>query len=163
MRPGIEPRLENLAPKKLVGMRLEMSRINNKTSDLWRGFSPRKEEVSNRTTSDSISMQVYAHSAEQILDANEIFEKWAAVEVQKYDTIPEGMYSYSVRGGLYAVFTHHGSATDLRTFNYIYGEWLPDSHYVLDHREHFEVLPDDYDPFDADSKGEIWIPVKLPN
>jgi hypothetical protein len=32
----MEPRIEMLTPKKLIGMRMEMSLLDNKTAELWR-------------------------------------------------------------------------------------------------------------------------------
>jgi AraC family transcriptional regulator len=47
---------------------------------------------------------------------------------------------------------------------YIFREWLPNSNkYELDSREHFEVLPPDYDAQDPDAREQFWIPVKLTN
>jgi AraC family transcriptional regulator len=56
---------------------------------------------------------------------------------------------------------HHGPATDVSTFEYIFARWLPASGYALDGRPHFEVLPADYRPLDPDAREEIWIPVRL--
>ncbi len=71
-----------------------------------------------------------------------------------------GMESYELEGGLYAVFTHLGPATDLSTVMYIFQDWLPLSDYVLDDREHFEVLPQGYKPTDPNAREEFWIPVR---
>ena len=55
----MESRIELLKPKKLVGIHMEMSLSNNKTSELWQRFMPRRNEVKNRLTPDFISMQKY--------------------------------------------------------------------------------------------------------
>ena len=88
------------------------------------------------------------------------FEKWAAVEVSDFNDVPTGMESYTIQGGLYAVFLHKGAATDLSTFEYIFKTWLPNSKYELDQREHFEVLGEKYKNNDPGSEEDIWIPVK---
>lgn len=91
-----EPRVVDLSSKKLVGMSLEMSRVVNRTAELWRRFMPQRHEVTNRSTED-----------------------------------------------------------------YIFNEWLPSSdRYDLYNREHFEVLPPDYDARDPSAQEEIWIPVR---
>ena len=54
----MEPRIENLSEKKLVGKQLTMSLANNKTSNLWRTFMPRRREINNSDTIEMISMQV---------------------------------------------------------------------------------------------------------
>ena len=89
------------------------------------------------------------------------FDKWAAVEVAAFDTVPENMETYTMAGGLYAVFIHKGASdTGANTFQYIFGTWLPASNYVLDNRAHVEVLGDMYKNDDPTSEEEVWIPVK---
>ncbi|MGZ3847072.1 MAG: GyrI-like domain-containing protein, partial [Flavisolibacter sp.] len=77
--------------------------------------------------------------------------------------VPEGMESFVLNGGLYAVFDYQGLNTDNRIFIYIFRDWLPNSEYELDDRPQFEVLGEKYKNNDPDSQEEIWIPVKLKN
>ncbi len=92
------------------------------------------------------------------------FEKWAVVEVSSFTGVPYGMETYELQGGKYAVFVHHGPARAVAgTFQYIFSEWLPNSGYELDNREHFEKLPEGYDPMDLAAREEIWIPIKENN
>jgi len=73
----------------------------------------------------------------------------------------DGMESYTLTGGLYAVFIHKGAAsTGPKTFKYIFGTWLPNSDFILDNRPHFEILGKKYIHEDPDSEEEVWIPVK---
>ena len=58
----MQPRIEILKPKKLIGIHMEMSLANNKTAELWQKFMPRRAEVKNRLTTDYISMQKYSES-----------------------------------------------------------------------------------------------------
>ncbi|MEI6184536.1 MAG: GyrI-like domain-containing protein, partial [Bacteroidota bacterium] len=89
-------------------------------------------------------------------------EKWEAMEVNNFDTIPNEMETYLLKGGLYAVFDYKGLSTDTTIFKYIYGTWLPNSNdYILDDRPHFEILGDKYKNNDPNSEEEIWIPIKL--
>ena len=141
---------------------LTMSLNNNRTFELWSSFMPRRKEIKNIVSNDLISMQVY----QGILDLKnynyeEEFEKWASVEVADFNSVPAGMLSYVLKGGLYAVFPHKGPASNgPETFKYIYTQWLPGSGYDLDSREHFEILGDKYKNNDPDSEEEIWIPIK---
>lgn len=156
-----EPRIETLEPKKLVGVRLEMSFSGDRTPELWRRFMPRRHEVSSRVGRGYISMKVFRCDPAPGADA--LFEGWAAVEVENHDQIPEGMEPYVLAGGRYAVFVHEGPAAGApETFGYIFGTWLPRSSYVLDGREHFEILPEDYRPDDPEAKEEVWIPIREP-
>jgi AraC family transcriptional regulator len=154
----IEPRIEILTPKKLIGIRMEMSLSDNRTADLWRTFMPRRKEIKNRLTDELISMQNYGENWNFSPDSR--FEKWAAVEVSSLAIVPPDMETYNLHGGRYAVFEHHGPAsTAARTMQQIFGQWLPSASYSLDNREHFEILPAGYSPVDPDATEEIWIPI----
>lgn len=154
------PRIENLREKKLIGKQLTMSLANNKTAELWKSFAPRRKEIINGLTTDLISMQVYkpAHFAD-FKPGNE-FKKWATVEVSDFDHVPEDMETFTLTGGLYAVFDYRGSSNDPGIFHYIFGTWLPNSNYDLDDRPHFEILGNKYKNNDPASEEEIWIPIK---
>lgn len=155
----MEPRIEELEFKKLIGMRLEMSLSNNKTSDLWRQFMPRRNEIKNRASSDYVSLQNYGENWDFSPDKR--FEKWALVEVSGVSDVPESMETYDLHGGKYAVFNHQGPASEApKLMRYIFGEWLPKSNYSLDDREHFEILPEGYNPVDPQAKEEIWVPIR---
>lgn len=157
----MEPRIETLESKKLVGLRLKMSQAQNRTAELWQSFMPRRTEAKARVGSHYISMQVFHPELGDPFSPEACFEKWAAVEVPQEVETPEGMESFLLRGGEYAVFTHNGPASEAReTFHKIFGYWLPNSDYALDAREHFEVLPADYHPDDPDATEEIWIPIR---
>lgn len=155
----MKPRIETLTEKKLVGKRMTMSLTENKTAILWQNFMPKRKEINNRVTNDLISMQVY-HEPLRIGDLNQEFEKWAAIEVSHFDDVPEGLDTFILKGGLYAVFDYKGLGTDNSIFIYIFGTWLPNSNYILDNRPHFEILGDKYKNGDPNSEEEIWIPIK---
>lgn len=155
----MEQKIEKLEPKKLIGIHMEMSLSDNKTGELWQQFMPRRSEVKNRTTSDFISMQNFREGWNFSPIAT--FEKWATVEVSSFNEVPTKMETYLMEGGKYAVFVHHGPASEAtKTMQYIFGQWLPGSKYEFDNREHFEVLPEGYNPLDPQAKEEIWVPIK---
>jgi AraC family transcriptional regulator len=97
------------------------------------------------------------------IDKEIVFEKWAAVEVSEFNSVPEGMASFILNSGHYAVFYYKGLSTDTEIFRYIFGIWLPGSGFELDDRPHFEVLGEKYKNNDPDSEEEIWIPIKAKN
>jgi AraC family transcriptional regulator len=156
-------RIETLPPKKIVGLKAEMTLANNRTAELWRNFMPRRKEIANAIDRRLYSLQVYGPQFSfSKIDATIVFEKWAAVEVTDFDSIPPGMASREFTGGLYAVFHYQGPASDgAKVFQYIFGTWLPDSGYAIDDREHFELLDERYKGDAPDSEEEIWIPVKI--
>ena len=138
-----------------------MSFSNNRTFELFRSFMPERKAIKNTVNADIICMQSYPgvpDFAEMKQDME--FEKLAAVEVSDFNDVPTGMETYTMPGGLYAVFLHKGAATDLSTFEYIFKTWLPNSKYELDQREHFEVLGEKYKNNDPTSEEDIWVPVR---
>ncbi len=160
--PHSEPEIIGLAAKQLVGISKTMSRIDDRTGELWGEFMPRRTEIADRTTTDYVSMQVYPRGPEQVADPAATFTKWATVEVADTTSVPAGMSSYQLQAGLYAVFKHKGPASDLSTVMYIFTEWLPNAtQYRLDDREHFEVLPEGYNALNPDAEETFWIPVAV--
>ena len=156
----MKPRIETISPKKLIGKRLTMSLANNKTSELWQSFMPKKNDIANKLNNEVISMQVYSATHFSDFKPTNEFEKWATVEVANFENLLSEMEVFTLSGGLYAVFDYIGSSSDSSIFQYIYGSWLPNSEYDLDDRPHFEVLGEKYKNNDPTSEEEIWIPIK---
>lgn len=154
------PRIEIVNEKKLIGKRLTMSFANSKVGELWQRFMPRRKEITNNLTNDLISIAVYkpTHFADFKL-TNE-FERWATVEVESFDNVPNEMDIFVLPSGLYVAFDYKGLSTDISIFQYILETWLPSSDYILDDRPHFEVLGDKYKNNDPTSEEEIWIPIR---
>ena len=147
----------------LIGQSMRMSINENLTQSLWQKFMPMKRYIKNSSSTDLYSMQVYDQLHEfKNFDPAVIFTKWAAVQVQNLSEIPEGLDSYVLQGGLYAVFIHKGVPEKFPiTYAYIFEQWLPNSMYQLDHREQFELLPENYRPNNPDAMEEIWIPIVI--
>lgn len=156
-------RIESLDQKLLIGRFKQMSYDNNQTASLWQGFMPLKKQISNLKSTKLYAMQVYSEKPDfRNADPSVVFTKWAAVEVCDHSIIPENLHPYVLEGGLYAVFIHRGTPDQFqKTFDYIFLHWLPQSGYEMDHREHFELLPNNYKPDDPEAKEEIWIPIVL--
>jgi len=154
------PRIVIANEKKLIGKRLIMSFSDYKVGELWKNFMPRRKEINNSLSSDLISMTVYKPTHFLNFSPTNEFEKWAAIEVSDFDNVPSEMETFTLAGGLYAVFDYKGLNTDDSIFRYIFGEWIPSSDYDLDNRPHFEILGDKYKNNDPASEEEIWIPIK---
>lgn len=156
----MEPRLESLKEKHLVGMKMIMSFTNNKTGLLWQGFMPRRKEINNLTSADLYSVEVYAPDFFKPFRPDAEFEKWAAVEVSRVEILPDGMETIVIPPGLYAVFIHKGSASLApKTYEYVLGSWIPNSAYTLDTRPHFAVMREKYKNNDPESEEELWFPI----
>lgn len=154
----MNPRFEILSEKKLIGKRIKTSLANNKTSELWQSFMPRRTEIQNTISSDLFAVQIYAPSYFEAFNPTSEFEKWATLEVTDFENIPAQMESFILTDGLYAVFEHKGHSTAI--FDYIFTNWILNSKYNLDHRPHFEILGAKYKKEDPNSEEEIWIPIK---
>ena len=145
------PKIETLSVKKLIGKRLKMSFLNDRTAERWGSFMPQRKDILHKIGIDLYSMQIFESPPSFKTDAT--FEKWAAVEVSSFEVVPEGMETHTLVGGLYAVFLHQGPASAFqKTFEFIFDEWLPNSEYALDHREHFELLGHKYKHNDPSSE-----------
>ena len=153
------PSILTVGSKKLIGQRLTMSFAENKTGQLWQRFMPLRKKIINNLSNDLISMQLYPPAFD--FSPHTQFEKWAAVEVSDFNTVPDQMETFVWAGGMYAVFAYKGSSTDTRIFQYIFTTWLPQSGYKLDNRPHVEILGANYKNASPDSEEEIWIPVRL--
>lgn len=161
-----EPEIIDIKTKKLVGIKVSTSLADDKTSLLWKRFMQSKEAIKNNINQDLYSVQLYGNNfIKGDFDSQSVFEKWAAMETQDHSFIPKGLQPLEIPGGLYAVFTHHGTAREFaKTSKFIFEEWLPPSKYTLDDRPHFEILGEEYKgPDNPDSKEKIWIPVKTEN
>ncbi|XZF15805.1 GyrI-like domain-containing protein [Chitinophagaceae bacterium MMS25-I14] len=159
----MQPRIETIPAKKLIGQYVHMTMADNKTRELWQGFMPRRKEIKNAVGNDLISMQIYdpALKMEDFTMQTPV-DKWAAAEVNDYNAVPDGMRTFDLPGGLYAVFFYKGAASaGGAMFQYIFAEWLPSSGYTLDNtRPHFEILGAKYKNDDPESEEDIYIPVK---
>ena len=157
----MESRTENLVEKKLIGKRIRTSFSNNRTFELWNTFMPKRKEIKNIIGTELYSIQIYEPLFFDNFDPKKEFEKWATMEVTDFNTVPDGMETFILQSGLYAVFLYRGAASAAAPiFQYILETWLPNSEYTLDDRPHFEILGEKYKNEDPTSEEEIWIPIK---
>ncbi len=154
------PKIVEIQEKKMLGMRLEMSMVDNKTGDLFRKFMPRRKEIISTVSDGTYALQQYDF---KLFSPQTIFEKWACVEVNDFSNIPDEMETFTLKSGIYSVFIHKGTTKDfIKTMQYIVEEWLPKSDYEVDNsRPHFEYLGNKYlGPNNPDSEEEVWIPIR---
>jgi AraC family transcriptional regulator len=157
----MQPRIETLPEKKLVGKRMRMSFFDNKTAELWRSFMPARKEIKNNVGMELYSVEVYGPRFFDKFDPYTEFDKWAAVEVTDFDTIPHEMATLTSPGGLYAIFLYKGPASEgQKMYEFIFGKWLPNSDYLLDNRPHFAIMGDKYKHENPGSEEELCIPIK---
>jgi AraC family transcriptional regulator len=155
------PKIELINAKKIIGIKHKMSLTQFTVSELWKRFMPRRKEIKYCNSNNLISLAIYDSGYFDRFSPDALFERWAAVEVHEFDSIPEGMEPFVIPAGLYAVFHYKGDQSDTTIFQYIFESWLPSSEYVIDERPHFEILSNTYKNNDPQSEEEIWIPIKL--
>jgi AraC family transcriptional regulator len=158
----MEPKIVTFNETKLIGMKINMSLAINKTVELWQSFSPRRKEIKNAINSDLYSVEIYPDTTffDNFNPTTE-FEKWAAIEVSDFDTIPDEMRKLIIPMGQYAVFHYKGKPSEAQeTFRFIYGTWLPDSGYEMDDRPYFALMGEKYKGEALDSEEDFWIPIK---
>lgn len=154
-------RIEILSEKKLVGKCMQTSLAQNRTAELWRSFMPQRSLIAHVKGRELYSVQIFPSGYFQGFNPHTMFDKWAAVEVEEIEALPEGMQSLTLPGGLYVVFHYKGSSAEAASvFGYIFGEWIPASDYVVDERPHFELMGDAYKNNHPDSEEELWVPIR---
>lgn len=156
----MKPRIEIIEGKKLVGQRLKMSLQNNRISQLWKNFGPKRHGIKNCVNNELISLAVYSPDHFKKFNPANEFERWATVEVSNYTDISSDFETFDLQKGLYAVFEYKGLNTSHSIFQYIFKEWLPNSEFELDKRPHFEILGDKYKNNNPDSEEDIYIPIR---
>jgi AraC family transcriptional regulator len=157
----LQPRIEHLNETKLVGKNLQMSFATNQTPALWRSFMPHRKLIQHTVGNNLWGVQFYPPYFFKDFNPETPFIKWAAVEVNSYKDITEGLETLTLEEGLYAVFLYKGLPGEAEeTYMQIFGLWLPNSEYELDTRAHFEIMGAKYQNGHPDSEEELWIPIK---
>lgn len=158
----MEPKIETFKETKLIGKKIRVSFNQNKTFELWRNFSPRRKEIKNSVNSNLYSVEIYPDTTFfKNFNPKKEFEKWAAVEVKDFDTIPNDMEKITIPKGLYAVFHYRGKPSEAQeTFRFIYSTWLPNSEYEMDDRPYFALMGEKYKGEAIDSEEEFWVPIR---
>lgn len=158
----MQPRIEALPEIKLIGKKVNTCFATNTTLELWQSFMPRRSEIKNAIGRELYSVEIYSDADFfNAFNPTVEFEKWAAVAVENFNTIPDGMNELVIPHGQYAVFHYKGKPSQAHaTYQYIYGNWIPNSEYDLDDRPHFALMGERYKGEDPESEEELWIPVK---
>jgi AraC family transcriptional regulator len=158
----MKPTIKNLEEIKVIGNNSKMSFANNKTVVLWQNYMQRRNEIKNSIGTDLYSVEVYNDTGFfKSFNPMKKFEKWAAIRVSDFDIVPENMNKLTIPSGKYAVFHYKGKPSEAQaTYQFIYGQWLPNSEYVLDNRPHFALMGENYKGKHPNSEEELWIPIK---
>ena len=153
------PRILDRTAFAVVGLPLKVSRTTtHEISTLWGRLMPRLAEIPGRIEGGCYGLM---HNFDK-KEGN--FDYLAGVAVAGTHAVPAGMSRIEVPAQTYAVFTHRIEnpvlSQDLpRTFNYIYGTWLPDSDYQAAQGPEFEYYDSRFDPGANSGEIDIYVPV----
>ena len=150
----MEPKIIKGAAFTVVGMKYHGKNENNEIPQLWGEFGPRMGEI---------KQVANPHVAYGVCDnfdkGSSEFDYIAGFEVGSTDEIPEGMVSWDIPAGQYAVFTCT-LPTLGEAYQYAYHTWLLQSGYQRAPGPEFELYDESFDPRDPSSEMDVYIPIK---
>jgi AraC family transcriptional regulator len=155
----MEPRITDREAFTVVGLPLKVRRTTtHEISALWDRLIARAREIPGRVEGAAYGLLYNFDKREGD------FDYLAGVGVGAKAEVPDGMTRIEVGAQTYAVFTHRIEnpvlSQDLpRTFNYIYGTWLPNSDYVAAEGPEFEYYDSRFDPATNGGEVDLYIPV----
>ena len=150
----MEPKIVSRASFTVVGMKYSGKNENNEIPQLWGEFGPRMGEI---------KQVANPHLAYGVCDnfdkSSGEFSYIAGFEVDSIAEIPEGMVSWDIPEGEYAVFTC-ALPTLGETYQHAYHTWLRESGYQRAPGPEFELYDESFDPKDPSSEMDVYIPIK---
>lgn len=156
----IEPiRIVDRPEMTLFGRSLTVSYSNYQVAPLWKALRTDLAKMGANDQPAFYSVQVYPPDTEpNKLTPQTSFTYWAGIK-ERVEGVE--MNELVIPVGVYAVFTHKGTAaTFSQTARAIHTQWMPQSSYRVDDRPHFEVLGEKYyGPMNPDSEEEVFIPI----
>lgn len=154
------PQILIMEETKVAGIRGGAALSDNQIPALWERFLRQYKNMDCFTgTGYSICETPEASYTE---DGDLVFSVLAGGAVTDFNHLPQTLVKKTLAAGKYAVFTHQGTFANLqKTYQYIYGTWLPTAKEELDCREDFEVYEHEVSSFDnPENKIKIFIPIK---
>ncbi len=140
----------------VVGIKETVQPGSSVIQSLWTEFALRKAEI--EYALNPCKLLGLCEYMPELTDESQ-FCYVAGIEVSSLNNIPRGMFSKNIPRSKYAVFTHKGPLSRLKTaYDYIYGAWLPYSGYEvaeLDTIEAYDIASGSHD-----LNFQIYIPIK---
>lgn len=130
---------------------------------LWQQFRPLVKDIPGRLDETLMAMHRYPQGLDMTqVAADQPFEQWALVQIQQEDKMPDGIHTWWMEGGDYAVFEQSGTVENFRaSMHWLIAEGLPPQQLALDARPYFEIMDHRYKgPADPDSLETVYVPVK---
>lgn len=156
------PELVMLIEIRVAGLRGTTSLFDNRLPGLWEEFMRLHKDLF--VTAGAGYGICETQQTVYTKDGDVMFAAMVGSPVNTFDDLPPflPLDTKILRAGKFAVFTHRGTFTNLfKTYQYIFGTWLPAAKEELDDREDFEVYEREVSTFDApDNEVKIYIPIK---
>ncbi|MFQ5813600.1 MAG: GyrI-like domain-containing protein [Anaerolineae bacterium] len=150
----MEPKIVERSAFTVVGMHYYGQNENNEIPQMWQEFGPRIQEIEH-----VVNPHVAYGISDNMDEETGEFDYVAGFEVSNAADIPEGMVSWEVPAGTYAVFT-----TTLprigETFQHAYRTWMPEAGRQPTSGPDFELYDENFDPQDPNSEFEVCVPIK---
>lgn len=131
----MKPSIVNLEKMTIVGLQTLTTLEHNVIPNLWDRMMPRCKEIKNIANHEATLGISFGFEEIPMVEGKniKIFFHMAGFIVNSVEDLPEGMTYKNIPAHMYAKFTHKGSLSKLMdTYNYIYGQWLPQSGFLYD-------------------------------
>src|SRR5689334_8088726 len=103
----MKPKIVERGPFHVIGLRERFEPATVKgIPDLWDRYIHREVQIPGQ-----VGETHYGVTQDDTKDGKPGFFYTAGVEVKSLDRVPDGFAGFTVPGGTYAVFTHHGPIT----------------------------------------------------
>lgn len=142
----------------VVGLAGRFTPASPRIPELWGRFAPRMNEVPRRRGAHTLGLCIDVE-ADTVAEVG--FTYVAGVEVERVDTVPEGMIAFTVPANTYAVLTHRGHLSRLPDMvKHVWGRWLPASRYRHVPAPDFELYdPERWDARTGEGEVDLYIPI----
>lgn len=156
------PELVELNERQLIGIPFyyNMS-MKRDLSDLWSLFMQNLSTIPYIKKGESFYQMQYWFPDQ---DSDSMF-CFIAVEVERIKSVPVQFVAKTIPAGTYLKFRHKGHSNQVGyTYQYIYEEWLPNTHYRLSENFNFEYYGEEHlGSCNEESVSDIYIPLQLIN
>ena len=156
----IQPKFLERGKFDVIGLKCITSLKNNQNKkdvpELWNKFMKSQQNIKNK-----LNKNVFYGICIEDKNNAEDFEYIAGVEVKDFKDQQKELVTKKVPASKYAVFTHKGDINEIeKTWDYIFGKWLPDSEIKLNQKGlNFELYDERYSD-SKDSEVDIYIAIR---
>lgn len=156
----MDHRIEHIEQLRLIGVKKEMSMLDNMTGEIARTFMQGYIAAKGSKPVPSYAVDYYPDNYFQDFDPSRPFEKAIAATADLFTQLLEGFTELSVPAGKYAVFNYKGKPSEAKIFfQELYTQYLPSVGLGLDSHPHLALMDEEYLGEHPESEELIFIPV----